>query len=141
MNIIVLSSSPSKEFVLKKLMARKTVPKVGKAQVKITFIIIYYVLVGVMGLVTFTYYRASSTYRETIVEYILCEISGMQDCILDLGVIYDIISALTTTVIMMISLLPVMAILFSCNPQACKKKTLADKRANFVRSSTATSQI
>lgn len=127
--------------MLKKLIARKKVAKIGKAQVKIAFITVYYILIGVMGMVTFTYYRASRTHQEVITEYILCEISGMPDCILNLGVTADIFYALTTIVVLLVSLLPVMAILFSCNPQACKKKTSADRRATFVRSSTITSQI
>ena len=125
--------------MLKKLLARTKVGKAAKAQLKITGIIIYYTLVGVMGLVTFTYYEASNTYRESAAAYILCESGGLSNCDSDLGI--DVVYLLSVFVVMFISFLPVMTILFSCDPNAYKKKTQNNKRREFTRTTSAASRI
>ena len=112
------------EFVLKKLLARKRVAKVGTAQLKITAVLIYYTVIGVMGLVTatlsFTSYATKST-REAITQYILCENSGESDCKLDSAIVSNV-GNLSVAVIVLFSFLPVVAILFSCDPRACRRK-------------------
>ena len=122
--------------MLKKLLARTKVGKAAKAQLKITGIIIYYTLVGIMGLVTFTFYEAINTYRESAAAYILCESGGLSNCDSDLGI--NVVYLLSVFVIMFISFLPVMTILFSCDPNAYKKKKLSDKR---TRTTSAASRI
>lgn len=126
--------------MLKKLLARKKVGKAAKAQLKITGIIIYYTFVGVMGLVTFTYYEASYAHRESVAEYILCESGGLSsDCVFDVGI--DVVFVLSVFVIILVSFLPVMTLLFSCDPNAFKKKTLNNKRKEFTGTSSAGSRI
>ena len=63
---------------MKKLLARKKVRNVGKAEIKITAIVIYYTIVGVMSLANDTYF-GEYTY-EPFIEYIACQSTGMASC-------------------------------------------------------------
>ena len=125
--IILLSVSfpppPSQEFTLKRLFRRSHNRNVQawKAQVKIACIVIYYILLGVMGLVIYTYTEANNTYQESITKFILCKSTGQSDCTLDFSIDDDVLAGMVTTIYLMIALIPVVAILFSCNPQKCKK--------------------
>ena len=105
-------------------MLNTGVSKVWKAQLKISVIIIYYTLIGVLGLATYTYSRRNGIDQESLTEYLLCESGGQSDCVLDSG--NGILEALGTTFVVTISFLPVLAILFSCDPQACRRKKAAD---------------
>lgn len=125
------------ELILKNWLAKSKVRKAWKAHFKISTIVIYYTLLGVVGLIGYTYQSASNIYQERIAEYILCESGGQSsDCVLDIGLNSDVVGVLSTAVFVMVSFLPELAIIFSCDPQACRKK---DKRATFARSTTATS--
>ena len=127
------------EFFLKRVLSKKKGGRAGKAQLKISAIIIYYVLLGVTGLVAFTYYEVSESYRMRIAEHILCESSGTLDCELnfDFGV-----RALSVLVIVVISFLPVMVILFSCDPKVFKRQKPKHRRGkSFTRSLTRTTTI
>ena len=105
------------EFVLKKLLARKKVGNVGKAEIKITAIIIYYVLVGVMGLVNFIM-RFNT---DAISQYIVCQSSGKESCQEEFNISKNDILIMAAPAVM-VSLIPVVAILFSCDPKAFKTK-------------------
>ena len=124
--------------MLKKLLAHKKVGKAAKAQLKITGIIVYYTLVGVLGLVTFTFYEASNTYRENATAYILCESGGLSNCDPDFGT--DVVYFLSLFVVVLVSFLPVMTILFSCDPNAYKKKKTKpnDKRTRTTSAASRT---
>ena len=86
---------------------------VAKAQLKIGCMIIYYTILGVMGLVIFTINEASSSNIDGLRDYILCESGGQSDCVLDLGISADANSAISIIIYIMLSLLPVLAILLS----------------------------
>ena len=108
------------EFILKKLLARKKVGNVGKAEIKITAIIIYYVLIGVMGLATTTYFERYNT--DAISQYIVCQSSGMESCQEVLHIrSNDEIFAVAASIVVL-SFLPVVVILFNCDPKAFKTK-------------------
>lgn len=108
---------------MKKLLAQKRTGKAATAQLKITAVLIYYTVLGVMGLstasVSFTGYAAET---ENIVQYLACENSGMSDCVFD-STFLSGAGTLAVVVIVLISFLPLVAILFSCDPRACKKKS------------------
>ncbi len=108
---------------MKKLLAKKKVGKVGTAQLKITGILIYYTILGVMGLVasTMSFTSYSTKTREGIAQYLFCENSGSSDCVLDSAAIGPV-GILSIVVTVLFSFLPVVAILVSCDPRACKKK-------------------
>ena len=109
------------EFVLKKLVMKGKVEikTVGKAQIKIMVIILYDVFLGVVGLVTYTYY-SSDSFRTAITEYILCKSGGVESSCtspnLNLGV-----ETLSVVSIMMFSLLPVVILAVSINPSSIRK--------------------
>ena len=126
------------EFFLKKVLAKKKGGRAGKAQLKISAIIIYYIFLGVTGLVAFTYYEASESQRVMVAEHIICESSGTLDCELsfDIGV-----RTLSVLVIMALSFLPVMVILFSCDPKVFKRKKPKQKGKSSTKSFTGTTTI
>ena len=82
------------EFVLIKLLTGSRVGKIKKAELKIGAIIVYYMLTGVMGLASATFYGANYKFREANIEYVLCESHGRSDCELDLGSSGNITAAL-----------------------------------------------
>lgn len=112
-----------KEFVLKKLLARKKTGNVGKAQIKITAVIMYYTLQGVTGLVTLAYFIAnrSDAGQSTLAEYITCGNKGLPDCALIFGSTDAVhIFAVISTV--MLSFVPLLALLFNCDLQSWRRK-------------------
>ena len=131
------------EFVLKKIFAKNKTPakfSAGSAQLKLTAMVSYYIIVGVIGLTSFTYFEANDSSRERITEYILCESSGVSaNCAFES---YDpIISGLSSAVIILISLMPVLALLFSFKYKKCKRNRDTGGKKSFQRSNTATSQV
>jgi hypothetical protein len=87
-----------------------------------------------MGLVIFTYNEASSSSIVGLRDYILCESGGQSDCVLDLGINADINTAISTITYIMISLPPVLAILFSFNPKAYtgKRRQARSARSTMI---------
>ena len=102
-----------------KTIVKAELKTIGKAQLKIMVIILYDVFLGVAGLVTYTYY-SSDSFRTAITEYILCESGGVESSCtfpnLNLGV--EVLSVMT---IVMFSLLPVVILAVSINPDAIRK--------------------
>ena len=102
--------------MLKKLLARNKVSSVGKAEFKITMITLYYIVHGVIGLVSYGNRNVMD-----FASYVICESSGNHlDCDDDLTRALDRIG-LQTVVMVMISLLPVVVLVFTCDPNLCKK--------------------
>ena len=99
------------------MFSKKRKSKVGTAQLKITVILIYYTVVGVMGLTTSTVSFTSYAATTDIAEYVACESRGMADCTYDSPLLS---STLALVVVVLISFLPVVAIVFSCSPRACR---------------------
>ena len=131
--------------MLKKLVAKTKIGKVAKAQLKITAIIIFYTIVGVFGMVTFTYYEVSDNYRERVTQRFLCASRGGTDLDCPANRPDTAIFTLSAIVIVMVSYISVMAIIFSCDPSAFKrkKKNGAPRRSSkaYSRSTTATSML
>ena len=123
------------ELVLKKLLTGRPVrvEMVAKVQLKIACMIAYYTLLGVISLVLFTYTEVNPGYQEGIREHILCESGGQSDCVIDLGISYNVISATSIIIFVMLSFLPVFAILFSYDPKnsrAREKPIKTNNKAN-----------
>jgi hypothetical protein len=114
----VLLPSLVQEFVLIKLLTgtKVSITSTRKAHLKISIITIYYTLVGVVGLVSYTIQTASAVTVDRTVLYALCESRGQSDCRENLG---SGDGDASTVAIVMLFLLPVVVILFNCNPQAC----------------------
>ena len=126
------------EFVIKKLLARQKIGNIAKAQLKITAIVIYYTVLGISGLASYTYYDIGESYQRRIANFVLCESSGVSDC--EINELGPVAIFLSTLVLTMISFLPVVTIVFSFDPKAYKKKAKPRDRT-FTRSTTANSQI
>ena len=102
--------------MLKKLLAKKKASNVGAAELKITAILITNMGLSVTGLVTYT---LADT--EVITEgrvFAFCEASGGPNC--DLGGV-DTFNITVPVTFALLSLLPMVAILLSCDIQAFKK--------------------
>ena len=110
--------------MLKKLLAKKKVGGVCTAHLKITAVLIYYTVLGVMGLSTATSSLTNYAASTDIVEYLACESRGMADCMFN-STFHS--STLAVVVVVLFSLLPVVAILFSCDPRACRRKPKASE--------------
>lgn len=110
--------------MLKKLKAGNEVGRVGQAETKIMVFTIYYILLGVLGLVGFTYHDVKSDNNRThVTKLFLCESAGnLQECEGDLFSI-QVIRYTSVIAMGMLALLPVMTILFSFKLRACKKTT------------------
>ena len=80
-------------------------------------VIIYYTIMGLIVLVTTANYFVNI--RREVEELILCESTGNQHCDVNLRG-YHNFNILITVAIVMFSLTPVVAILFSFNRKACK---------------------
>ena len=67
------------EMLLNKLSKkmRKQVIQVGKAEAKVLFVVCYYVILGVFGLITLTYFEATNPSNIVAVgEYFKCQLPG-----------------------------------------------------------------
>ena len=98
---------------------KKKLSRVGKAEIKIMAVFIYYILIGAMGLITSTY-GGFSNVGESLEALIICESTGNQECDVNL----DTYRRLTVMGILNIATFffsPVMAFLFSFNPMAWKR--------------------
>jgi hypothetical protein len=115
---MVLLLSLVQELVLMKLLTgtKVNITSTRKAHLKISVITIYYTLVGVVELVSYTIQSASGVTADRTVQYALCESRGQSDCRENLG---SVDGNASIVAIVMLFFLPVVVILFNCNPQAC----------------------
>ena len=105
--------------MLKKLLAKKKVTNIGVAELKITALIIVNLGLGVVGLVTYIFAD-----MEVIVEggaFAFCVADGGSNCsqLKDRINTINITSPITFT---FLALVPVMAIVVTCDVQAFKNK-------------------
>ena len=89
---------------------------IGKAEFKITIVTFYYTLLGVGGVVSYTTKNATD-----LALYFICESTGLLDCRENLASLEDV-NVLHTVAVVMLSLLPAVTFLFSCDTKACRKK-------------------
>lgn len=115
---------------MKKIVDGKKVGKVGMTEVKMILIVTYYIIVGVMGLIAFTYHEVKTiSNRERLKELIICESTGNRKCVVNLVTI-DHIRSLSVVVIVLLSSLPIVALLFTCNRNMCLKTSEQTKPRN-----------
>lgn len=107
-------------LVLKKALPQKKHHKVDRAQVKTSFILCYYVLQGVLGLASLSQHVVGGRLVATrLAEFFLCKSFGdSQDCLLELpGGTEGLVAAALVT----LTLLPVVALIFSFDVRALRK--------------------
>lgn len=105
---------------MKKLLTNKKALNVGEGEVKICILIGYIILLGVFGLAV---HARAQVLRNTMAfleefEFLACEINGEQNC----PHVIAAIDVLVIIVVELISFLPVVALLLSCNRRTLKKK-------------------
>ena len=128
--------------MLKKLLARQQVTKVGKAESKIMFMLLYFAFAAVTGLAIFTYEVNNTAYQASIFAYIGCETSGLSpiNCfeeLLDTRSM-NITNPIRTISVCALVLWPVpLVILFTCNLKLFRK-TVDYMHLRITRSSTST---
>ena len=124
--------------MLKKLLTKSDVGKVGKAELKISIIIIFYLFFGVMGLASSTYLNASLDFINSIFGYIFCESSGLaSNCLEILDVTTnDVVRTLLSIALASLLLWPVVIVISSIEPKLYRDKM---KKFKFGSSSNAES--
>ena len=107
--------------MLKKLLAKKKVTNVGVAELKVAGILLVYMALGVTGLITYIFAD-----MEVVVEgsaFVTCVGGGGSNC----SELKDRITKISMTLpatISLLSLVPVVVILFTCDVQAFKNTAL-----------------
>lgn len=105
----------------------------AKAELKISIILIYYIVVGVMGLVGLTYSMNNrEQIEEDIAEFLICSLSGglFANCEQFLSGPLSTIHILTDITLIMVSFLPVVLLLFSINLKSCRNCPLVSTRSS-----------
>ena len=130
----------SQDLVLKKLLKgdKVQIRSVGKVEFKIACMIIYYTILGVMGLVVT---RSIGSIVHGLRDYILCESGGQSDCVLNGSSSINANRAIVTTVYVMISLIPVLALFLSFSPQACRRQSGRETSTNIAAHSMSAYRI
>ena len=128
------------ELILKKFSknSRKKVAQVGKAEAKILFVVCYYVILGMISLVTFTYIEATNPSNlSAIEEYFVCQRSGFHpsegnQCGERPSVRLFPLNILSAVGILQLALLPVVILIFtvSCTKPNCQKWKKISRRNN-----------
>lgn len=100
--------------------------------IKMAIITLYYMIVGVLGLITITYLEVKEhPAQETLKELFACESTGTRDCNYNYEKldILDTLNELNVAVVSMIAFLPVVAVLFSLNfKKMCHRRTCSQSR-------------
>jgi hypothetical protein len=117
-------------FVLKKLLFKKKVVNIGKGELKITALFLYTLIVGVLGLVSYT--RVDLAHNDTsLEEFLICGIAGRLDCTLPQFTQELTILAVSATALL--CFYPAVSFLVHFDSRACKRrKTLAAKTPKAV---------
>lgn len=109
----------TQNFILKKLRAGEKVGKFSKPQIKITCILIYYMLMSIMGQVSLIYYEVKGSVIN-LAAIAVCKSLSSSQCQLDEELINVFIS-LSVTAKVMLALLPVMILIFTFDLQNFKE--------------------
>jgi hypothetical protein len=109
--------------VLKKLIARKQVGRVGKGEVKIMILILYFLIFGSMGTATNTYLNVAGGLQTGTNNYIFCERMGVTDfnCRELLSPSLPALTHFMTIALMALILWPVVVLIVTFDPAVYKK--------------------
>ena len=110
---------------------------IGKAEVKITIALTYYVLVGVMTLITLTLSQLRTS--QDVSAYIICAAS--QDCSSLDGAGIMTVRSLSDVSIIMLACLPIVILVLTTNFLTCAKKLGLDRPAKWLKRRFTAKQI
>ena len=103
--------------MLKRLLAGKKVRNVGLAELKLTLTLIFKMAISAVGLVSYSLIDIELFNEFTA--YILCESRRGPDCVLDSVNIFNVGLPIT---FIMLSIVPMLSIMLSCDFKTCKMK-------------------
>lgn len=118
---------PLQTLVLKKNAELVTA---AKAELKISLILIYYLVVGVVGLVSVTYsINKREQIEDDITGFFICLLEGniFANCMNMITRTLSVINSLNDIAISLVAFLPVVLLVFSINTQNCQKKLSASQ--------------
>ena len=131
------------EFVIKKISRGKKASRVGKAQVKIMFVLVYYILLGGLVLGVFSYYVGiNEKVFADQQKYYACESFGAntgKDCSALRSTSIDVFSDLGIVSIVLQGLVSFVILIFIAECKCCKKRRR--KTASSSKYSAATNSI
>ncbi len=126
--------------MLKKLVAKRKVENITRAEIKLLIILIYYVVNGVFGLANLTYSQLIfPPERRQAYEFFICQLTGTrnEDCHLDTSL--DTIQPLLIIFsIIIFTGLPLFVFIFSVNCGKCQRKL---KKAPPLRKESGSSAL
>jgi hypothetical protein len=101
--------------VLKRLIARKQVGRIGKSELKITILILYFLIFGSTGIATNTYINVAGGLQTGTNNYISCESMGITDfnCLELLSPSLPVLTTFLTIALMALLLWPVVVLIVS----------------------------
>lgn len=101
------------EFVLRRILMKRKVGKVVKGELKITILIVYTIILGILGIVGSVYVDRNDSFRQDLADYILCESAGSSsDCELD-TIVGIVTSTLFSATQVIFDLVPVMILIIN----------------------------
>ena len=106
--------------MLKKLAAKKNTGNIGVVEIKISLLIVYSILMGVMGVALFTFFILTKV-AQNLANLFICESLGSSECSTDNFVTGSLRITRTISFIMLF-FLPVVIFMVIFSPQAWKKK-------------------
>ncbi len=125
--------------MLKKLVAKRKVENITRAEIKLLIILIYYVVNGVFGLANLTYSQLIFPPERRQAYEFICQLTGTrnEDCHLDTSL--DTIRPLLIIFsIIIFTGLPLFVFIFSVNCGKCQRKL---KKAPLVRKESGSSAL
>lgn len=132
-------------MLAKRKAKSKEVIIIGKAEVKITIALTYYILVGVMTLISLTLSQLRTTRfdlntQQDISAYIICAIS--EDCSrFDGAEIITTVRSLSDVAIVMLACLPIFILVLTADFLTCAKKLRLDRSVKWLKRRFAAQQI
>ena len=117
--------------MIKKLMEGKKMGRVGKAEIKMAVIILYYIIVGFVSQMTLTYFEIRTKANRDSLDDCGDATSDNPKC----GVKLDGVSSLdvlSLMAIIMVTFLPVVAVVFSLDLKACKQSIVTSKKTSIT---------
>lgn len=111
--------------------------KIGKAQLKVLLILLYYVTAGIVGLIGVTYATNNRTaISQDSANFLKCQIegTGLTNCFEFISGRISSLRILNSTALVMFTYLPVVHLFFGMDFQMCRKKITFKNKATQLSS-------
>ena len=101
--------------MLKKLLAKKKASHVGKGEIKITVLVVYIIVMGIISIAS-NVYLGENAFNERLNEYIQCENTGNSENCVNVITIHFILFGV---IAVMLAFVPLVVFLITCNFAEC----------------------